>query len=239
MWDFRPQEHSQIRNKMSGEEKRLTKTESQLLLLLLSNVHQVVTKTEIHNKIWRGKFVSDASITHAVASLRLALNDTAEEQCIIRTVPKVGYFVVDNKIDLVLMNQPSTYLKQPEKTKTFKLSKKFLMLISLIILNLLLFWFLFIPSQTAHQLSMSKVYSQTNTFTIKRNDYYSKLLLEKLVGQSELKNLDFYITSNKVRLYVSCARQKTSLITEQSVNFSIDIKRPIAKVTNEIVQKCQ
>ncbi|MEZ8154053.1 winged helix-turn-helix domain-containing protein [Vibrio splendidus] len=241
MWDFRPQAHSQLRNQISGEEKRLTNTESQLLLLLLSNNHRIVTKAEIHNKIWRGKFVSDASITHAIASLRLALHDTVQTQCIIRTAPKVGYFLTKNTITLVSVNQIQSQPKFPAKLRLFNLSyfSQTLILLSLVSVNLLLFWFIFVPSQPTHRLNMSKVNDKTNTFTIESNDPHSKSLLDRLVSLPELNNSNFYITSNKTRVYVSCIYKENSTSASQSVNFSVDIKRPIAKVVNDIVHECQ
>ncbi|WP_244499018.1 winged helix-turn-helix domain-containing protein [Vibrio atlanticus] len=241
MWDFRPHEHSQLRNKISGEEKRLTKTESQLLLLLLSNNHRVVTKSEIHKKIWPGKFVSDASITHAIASLRLALNDTVEAQCIIRTVPKAGYFVAYNKIALVLTNQAQPETRRPDKVVAFKLKCSWQagVIVLLVSMNCLLFWFLFIPSQSEPKLNMSRLNSQTNTFTIKNNDFHSQQLLEQLIRHPTLNNVNFYIASNKTRIYVSCIHQNASSPYGQSINFSIDIKRAIEGISNDIVQKCQ
>ncbi|MCC4788050.1 transcriptional regulator [Vibrio splendidus] len=241
MWDFRPQECFQLRNKISGEEKRLTHTESQLLLLLLSNKHRVVTKSEIHKKIWLGKCVSDASITHSIASLRLALNDTAEAQCIIRTVPKAGYFVAENKIALALTNQDQSYTGRPDKIRALKLrcSWQVGVILLLVSMNLLLFWFLFIPSQSEPKLNMSRLNSQTNTFTIKNNDFHSQQLLEQLIRHPDLNNVNFYITSNKTRIYVSCIHQNSSSPYGQSINFSIDIKRAIERTSNDIVQKCQ
>lgn len=241
MWDFRPQARSQLRNQTSGEEKRLTNTENQLLLLLLANNHRIVTKAEIHNKIWQGKFVSDASVTHAIASLRLALGDNAKTQCIIRTVPKVGYYLTKNKITLVSDNQVHSHSKRPAKIQIFNRSyfPQGLILLLLCSLNFLIFWFIYIPSPPLHRLNMSKINLGTNTFIIESNDLQSKFLLDRLVSQPELNNLDIFITSNKTRVYVSCIRKKIPTSSNQSVNFSIDIKRPIAKVVNEVAHECQ
>jgi FHA domain-containing protein len=62
-----------------------------LLELLIANQPNAVSKEEIHERLWPGTFVSDASVANQVAELRAALGDDARRPRIIRTVHRFGY----------------------------------------------------------------------------------------------------------------------------------------------------
>jgi DNA-binding winged helix-turn-helix (wHTH) protein len=62
-----------------------------LLDLLIARRPNAVSKEEIHERLWPGTFVSDASLANLVAELRGALDDDARRPRIIRTVPRYGY----------------------------------------------------------------------------------------------------------------------------------------------------
>jgi DNA-binding winged helix-turn-helix (wHTH) protein len=67
-----------------------------LLELLIRSRPNAVAKGEIHERLWPGTFVSDASVANAVAELRAALGDDARSPVIIRTVHRFGYaFLAD------------------------------------------------------------------------------------------------------------------------------------------------
>ena len=62
-----------------------------LLELLIAQRPNAVSKEEIHERLWPGTFVADASVANLVADLRAALGDDAREPTIIRTVHRFGY----------------------------------------------------------------------------------------------------------------------------------------------------
>jgi DNA-binding winged helix-turn-helix (wHTH) protein len=62
-----------------------------LLEFLIANQPNAVTKEEIHERLWPGTFVTDASVANLVAELRAALGDDARHPRIIRTVHRFGY----------------------------------------------------------------------------------------------------------------------------------------------------
>lgn len=66
----------------------------ELLELLVRERPKAVSKDAIHDALWRGVFVSDASLSNLIAELRLALGDEAERSHIIRTVRRFGYAFV-------------------------------------------------------------------------------------------------------------------------------------------------
>jgi DNA-binding winged helix-turn-helix (wHTH) protein len=62
-----------------------------LLHLLASEAPRVVSKPELHERLWPGTFVSDSSLTGLVKELRRVLEDDDSDAPIIRTVHRVGY----------------------------------------------------------------------------------------------------------------------------------------------------
>jgi DNA-binding winged helix-turn-helix (wHTH) protein len=79
----------------------LTPKAMELLALLVDRRPRPVPKEEIHERIWPGVFVSDASLTALVFDLRAALGESAREPRYIRTVHGFGYaFVPDGGVEL-------------------------------------------------------------------------------------------------------------------------------------------
>jgi TolB-like protein len=67
-----------------------------LLRFLLENRERVVTKDEIIERIWDGRFVSESAVASRVKSARQALGDDGRAQRFIRTIHGVGFrFVAD------------------------------------------------------------------------------------------------------------------------------------------------
>jgi DNA-binding winged helix-turn-helix (wHTH) protein len=67
-----------------------------LLVLLLEARPRVLSKAELHRRLWPGTFVSDASLSGLIALIREALGDNARAPGYIRTAHRVGYaFVAD------------------------------------------------------------------------------------------------------------------------------------------------
>ena len=62
-----------------------------LLELLLDARPRALTKDEIHQSLWAGTFVSDATLTSLVAELRAAIGDDARTPQLLRTIHGYGY----------------------------------------------------------------------------------------------------------------------------------------------------
>lgn len=73
----------------NGDTIKIRAQSFQVLHLLLQRHGSLVTKTELHDTIWRNKVVSDDSLTHCLLDIRKAIEDG--EKTIIRTVPRRGY----------------------------------------------------------------------------------------------------------------------------------------------------
>ena len=74
-----------------GETLELSPKAFELLELLIESRPRVLPKQEIHERLWPGVFVSDASLSNLVAELRAALHDDAQRPRIVRTVHRFGY----------------------------------------------------------------------------------------------------------------------------------------------------
>jgi DNA-binding winged helix-turn-helix (wHTH) protein/pimeloyl-ACP methyl ester carboxylesterase len=62
-----------------------------LLLYLLEHRDRVVTKDELMESVWRGRVVSEATLTSRVAAARRAIGDSGREQARLRTVARRGF----------------------------------------------------------------------------------------------------------------------------------------------------
>ena len=74
-----------------GAEVHLTPKAFDLVALLIAEAPRVVPKAELHERLWPGTFVADATLVGVVKELRRALGDEDRDRPIIRTVHRVGY----------------------------------------------------------------------------------------------------------------------------------------------------
>ncbi|UWU94189.1 winged helix-turn-helix domain-containing tetratricopeptide repeat protein [Bradyrhizobium sp. CB1015] len=61
-----------------------------LLLFLVRNREQVVTRDDLLEAVWEGRIVSESTLTSHVNAVRKAIGDTGKEQRLIRTVSRKG-----------------------------------------------------------------------------------------------------------------------------------------------------
>ncbi|WP_281221734.1 winged helix-turn-helix domain-containing protein [Photobacterium sanguinicancri] len=240
MWEFRPGTSEPLKHRMTGEVRSLKNSESRLLLLLLTHSHRTVTKDEIHNFAWPGKVVSDDSITRAISTLRTALGDSAAQQKIIRTAPKSGYFIIGNHVVLIEETPQATIKPVSSRTQKNKLRVGLLLTcLGFILVNVFLFNFLFMPSGNSDQYMLSRIISGNTQFMVESDDLVSLELMSNLSHKKRSQPVDFYITSNQARIYVSCVLRTPEAKRRNSLNFSIDIDNPLEYISNEIHQQCQ
>jgi len=65
-----------------------------LLLHLIQNRTRVVSKDELLEAVWRGRIVSESTITSHINAARTAIGDTGQDQRFIRTVARKGFHFV-------------------------------------------------------------------------------------------------------------------------------------------------
>jgi DNA-binding winged helix-turn-helix (wHTH) protein len=79
-----------------------------LLEALIDATPKALTKTEIHQAVWPGTFVSDATLTHLVAELRTAIGEEARAPRLLRTIHGYGYVFVGGISELVAPATPAS-----------------------------------------------------------------------------------------------------------------------------------
>ena len=83
-------DQAQRRLTRGGLELHVTPKAFDLLVFLVGAAPRVVPKAEIHDRIWPGTYVSDATLVSLVKELRRVLDD-GERPSRIRTVHRIGY----------------------------------------------------------------------------------------------------------------------------------------------------
>lgn len=62
-----------------------------LLLLLVENAGNLVTKDTLIDRVWDGRIVSEATVSARINAARTAVGDNGKKQAIIKTVPRKGF----------------------------------------------------------------------------------------------------------------------------------------------------
>lgn len=75
----------------AGTRSHLSPKAFDLLTLLLERRPTVVSKREIHDKIWQDTFVSEANLSVVIAEIRQVLGEDSRQAGFVRTVHRVGY----------------------------------------------------------------------------------------------------------------------------------------------------
>jgi DNA-binding winged helix-turn-helix (wHTH) protein len=74
-----------------GETVHVQPKAFQFLELLLENRPKAVSKSQIHEKLWSGTFVSDSTLTSLLVEVRDVIGDEARRPLYVRTVHGFGY----------------------------------------------------------------------------------------------------------------------------------------------------
>src|SRR5262245_34735025 len=76
---------------IGGQEARLSPKAFDLLALLIARQPNAVSKSEIHDHLWPGTFVSDSNLPSLASEIREALRDRDRARRLIRTLHGRGY----------------------------------------------------------------------------------------------------------------------------------------------------
>ncbi|MEO1365596.1 MAG: transcriptional regulator, partial [Acidobacteriota bacterium] len=77
-----------------GRGTRIEPKAMELLLFLADRSPEVVSRSEIFDRVWGGRAVVDETLTRCVSLLRQALGDTAQAPRYIETIPRKGYRLI-------------------------------------------------------------------------------------------------------------------------------------------------
>lgn len=84
----------------SGAERRVTAREMDVLAYLIRNPKRVVPRDELLAAVWTDAIVNDEALTLVVSRLRHALSDTPTRSSVIETVPKRGYRLMVDPVEV-------------------------------------------------------------------------------------------------------------------------------------------
>jgi DNA-binding winged helix-turn-helix (wHTH) protein len=76
---------------VGGERRRLESRHMKVLLCLARGAGEAVEREDLLDAGWGARLVGDDSLTQAISRLRRALDDPRGSDCLIETIPKVGY----------------------------------------------------------------------------------------------------------------------------------------------------
>src|SRR5271156_2283855 len=93
----------------AGIRVRLSGQPIEILLLLLAHAGEIVTREQLREHVWRdGTFVDfEGGLNAAIAKLRRALDDSAQNPRYIETVPGRGYRFLGRVDSFTPENQPA------------------------------------------------------------------------------------------------------------------------------------
>jgi TolB-like protein/tetratricopeptide (TPR) repeat protein len=95
-----------------------------LLEYLIKNRNRVVSKDDLIAAIWAGRIISESALTTRINAVRSAIDDTGEDQRLIRTLPRKGVRFVgivhesheqETSVAAAPMVQPATALSLPDR----------------------------------------------------------------------------------------------------------------------------
>ncbi|NOU50493.1 hypothetical protein HG263_08055 [Pseudoalteromonas sp. JBTF-M23] len=90
----------------SDEQKSIDNKSMQVLLFLIQNSGQNVTKEQIIEHVWKESVVNEEILSVAISKIRKALGDKARQPTFIKTIPNVGYCLITDVKPLIENNQP-------------------------------------------------------------------------------------------------------------------------------------
>lgn len=72
-----------------------------LLVLLIEHRDRLVSKSEIFDLLWKGKVVTDSTLTSCIKSARKAVGDSGKAQRVIKTIHGKGFrFIAETRVDI-------------------------------------------------------------------------------------------------------------------------------------------
>ncbi len=84
--------NTDTRQLLEGDrEVHLSPKAFELLVLLIEQRTRAVSKTDLQDQLWPTTYVGETNLATLVAEIRRAVNDSAQESTIIRTVHRFGY----------------------------------------------------------------------------------------------------------------------------------------------------
>ncbi|MEZ8231792.1 winged helix-turn-helix domain-containing protein [Vibrio splendidus] len=255
IWILNPTLRRQLTNKNDGTSKKLHSTDCKILETLCKHKGRTVSKSALTNAAWPGRVVSKASLTQSIAHLRIALGDNGREQNIIKTVPKHGYSLVEDLVEVEIpiintQNSQSTdgptttqeRLKIEVKEQVFFLKhfQNFTLLVLSCLLLLSITWLtqLIYYNSTTERIEWGQrdYLGVTYFFTNNQNgEDHFKAFKGKYTNNLRM----LYLSDNPETFYISCTYQLNRSHVRNTMNMSFSQKYSIEQMKEVINEQCQ
>ena len=85
-----------------------------LIELLVMNAERVVSKDEINERVWGGRFVTDAAVNSRIRTARQALDDNGRDQRLIKTARNRGFRFVGEVSTAAVPSSIAVYAEMPQ-----------------------------------------------------------------------------------------------------------------------------
>lgn len=95
-----------LRISSGDRELKLEPRVMQVLVFLVRNAGQVVTREELERNVWTGRVVGYDAVANTVIKLRKAFGDDSRQPRIIETIPKIGYRLIAEVEPLAAAPEP-------------------------------------------------------------------------------------------------------------------------------------
>ncbi len=189
----------------NGKEMAVEPQVFNLIVFLIENKQNVVSRDEILDKLWQGRVVSDTSINNHIKSARKVLGDDGIKQAVIKTIHSRGYqFIAEIKPEAVV-------LESSNKQKTAKKPLVFMLVLVAIVALYWLNWnnkadtkpiLKLVDTQHVSALEVIAVLPFANTRPDDDTDFLGFALANQIIG--DLTNLDKFTIrpAGSIRKYV-------------------------------------
>jgi len=97
---------SRVELRRSGVRVRVERQVFEVLAYLVDHRERVVTKEELMDSVWGGRFVSESAVTSRIKQVRQAVGDDGRTQRLVRTVHGHGYRFVGTVRELARTPAP-------------------------------------------------------------------------------------------------------------------------------------
>lgn len=81
----------QGRVNIGGQVVRLGPVNMRVLVVLLENQSQVVSRSMLLDSVWKNQIISDDTLTRCISDIRVQLGKFSKQDKLIETIPKCGY----------------------------------------------------------------------------------------------------------------------------------------------------
>ena len=108
---------------LSGKAVHVEPQVFDLLVFLIENRDRVVSRDELFSAVWKGRIVSDATLSSRISAARRAIGDDGEKQAYIRTIARHGFLFAGELIKTESKAHAPEAVGQPERRQNITFCK--------------------------------------------------------------------------------------------------------------------